>query len=362
MAYHRLETENTDADSPDIPRVGGTTPGTADGSVKAQPGSPAARMAGLATNILAIGLILILGVISARQALRWWSAAATINVWDPQPEVVGPAVVARKPSAAGQAPSRSLQHLLAFGDESLLAARTELRGDLADVLARLRADCRAITEKTERVQRVVGPAEQRMLARIGLQRPVESTSRWRMYQLEGPVPLVVTVLDQPVTADTADRPEVGDLTSRVVSWGLAFPAVSDEDLPQDRWTLFTLTADNPTVGALTGQPVLPQPPQSRRTLSLQAETGATMLGFRGAGSVSVWQTFYNRKLAAPAWTPATGWRQDGPVWQRSFTGPHGRLDVQLIEEADGSLNGLLMSAPPITVAPGNRLNRPRRDN
>jgi hypothetical protein len=252
-----------------------------------------------------------------------------------------------------------MRHLLAFGDDSLLATRTELKGDVEDVLAQLRDDCRLIAEQVERVERSPGPAESHLLARIRSQEPVESTSRWRLYQITTPVPMVVAVLDQPVLDQPAlDQPEpvpaanrkgrnVAAMESRVVSWGLAFPVMSDEDAPSDRWTLFTLTAETPRLGPIAKHRALPVPPQSRRTMSLQAESGAVMVGFRGTGSILTWRMYYDRQLAKSTWTPTSNWRHDGPSWQRSFMSQlEGRLEVQLIEETDGSLNGLLMSAPP----------------
>jgi hypothetical protein len=229
------------------------------------------------------------------------------------------------------------------------------------VLARLRDDCRSIAEQIERVEREPGPAEQQLLARIRLQEPIASSPRWRMYQVVAPVPMVVTVLDQATREPQATREtqstrvaaghdrvrNVAATESRVVSWGLAFPAVSNEDTSSDRWTLFTLTAETPRLGSIAKHRALPLPPQSRRTMSLQAESGAVMVGFRGTGSIQAWRMHYDHQLAEPAWTPTSSWRHDGPIWQRSFASPlDGRLDVQLIEEADGMLNGLLMSAPP----------------
>ncbi|HJN08444.1 MAG: hypothetical protein QGG09_17265 [Pirellulaceae bacterium] len=307
----------------------------------------ARRVAGFATNVLASGLILILGAVGGQHALRWWSAGRSTAVSDPLAQVVGPEAVQRKRSPVGAA-TEPLRHMLAFGDYPLLATRSELRGDTPDVLARLRADCRTMAERISHVDRKPGPAEQQMLTQIRLQEPVESSSRWRMYQIDTPLPMVVTVLDQPTRDLTGQDRIVAAMESRVVSWGLAFPAVSDEDLPSDRWTVFTLTAEDPQLGPVAQFRTLPIPPQSRRTMSLQAESGAVMVGFRGTGSIRAWQLFYNRQLAVPTWTPTSDWRHDGPTWQRSFTSLRGgRLDVQLIEETDGSLNGLLMSAPPI---------------
>lgn len=311
----------------------------------------AARIAGVATNVLATGLILMLGVVGGQHALRWWSAARSLGSADPLSadplaDVIGPAAVqgSRAPDRAVGEPAR---HLLAFGDYPLLAVRTELQGDTQDVLARLRDDCRSMAERTHRVQRTPGPAEQRMLTRIRLLEPIESTSRWRMYQIDSPLPLVVTVLDQPARGAAASDRNIAAVESRVVSWGLAFPALSDENASGGRWSLFTLTADNPQLGAIAIDRACPVPPQSRRTMSLRAESGAVMVGFQGTGSVRAWQTFYDRELAVPKWTPISGWRHDGSTWQRSFTSPlDGRLDVQLSEAADGSLDGLLMAAPP----------------
>ena len=326
----------------------------------ASPKPPAVRVAGLATNVLATGLILILGAVGARHALHWWSAARMMGTADPVAEVIGPDAVPRRPvndrGAKILAPiehsaDEPLRHLLAFGDGALAATRTELHGDTQAALARLRADCRSIAKQTTRVQRTSGPAERQMLSNMHRREPVEATSRWRMYQIDSPVPMVVTVLDQPVRDASNESPQVAGLESRVVSWGLAFPAVSDQDAPLDRWTLFTLTADPPRLGLLAAHSTLPIPPQSRRTMSLQADSGAAIVGVRGTGSIHTWRKFYDDLLVEPAWTPTSGWRHEGHTWQRSFTNSRGgRLDVQLLEAADGLLTGLLMSAPPIMRA------------
>jgi hypothetical protein len=310
----------------------------------------ATRIARIATNILASGLILILGAVGGQHALHWWSIARSTAVTDPLAHVLGPDAVQRRQMPDGHRDNPQ-RHMLAFGDHPMLAMRSEMRGDSQDVLARLRDECRAIVSGTKRVDREPGPAEQQMLTGVRDQEPVESSSDWRMYQIESPLPMVVTVLDQPARGTAVLDQNDSAVESRVVSWGLAFPAISNEDLSSDRWTLFTLTAENRRLGPNTQLRALPIPPQSRRTMSLQAESGAVMVGFRGRGSVLGWQLFYNQKLAGPTWKPTSNWRHDGPTWQRSFISPRrGRLDVQLIEQEDGSLNGLLMSAPPMGEA------------
>jgi len=316
----------------------------------------AARVAGIATNTLATGLILILGAVGGQHALRWWSSASALATPDPLPQAIGPAAVERKQATTG-AGHDPLRHLLAFGDDPLLASRSELHGDVGDALARLREDCRWLAQRVDRVRRVPGPAERQLLAQVRHAAPIESTPRWRMYQIETPLPLVVTVLDQPSVesagdafapaGDASEVAEISVLESRVVSWGLAFPAVSDDHARSDRWTLFALAADSPRLDATAARRGPPVPPASRRTLSLQAESGAALVGFRGNGPVLDWKMYYDRELSGPRWTPTSVWRREGPTWQRSFTSPRdGRLDVQLSEEADGSLGGLLMSAPP----------------
>ncbi len=317
----------------------------------------ASRIAGLATNVLASGLILILGVAGGQQALRWWSAVRPTSATDSWSQamgspVIGPASAERPRPTAGRTPS-ARRHHLTFGDDALLATRTELHGSVPQVLTQLRDDCRSIAQRIERVRRSPGPAERHLLARIRHQKPVESTKRWRMYQIETPVPMVVTVLDQPapLAADEVPRRDIAPPESRVVSWGLALPAVADVAAASDRWTLFTLTAETPRPGSFALQRVLPVPPQCQRTMSLQSEAGALMVGFRGTGRLLAWRTYYDAQLAGPEWTPTSGWRHDGPIWQRSFVSQRdGRLDVQLIDEADGLLSGLLMSAPPQGVA------------
>lgn len=345
-----MESGNTAArpDPQTIPSVRASS--EASTSSEASKKSLAARVAGFGTNILASGLILILGALGGQHALHWWSIASSTAESDPLRQVVGPEVVQRRRLADGTADD-PLSHKLAFGDYPLLATRSELHGDTQDVLARLRADCRSMADRIKRVDRTPGPAERQMLKGVRQLEAVESSSHWRMYQIEAPLPMVVTVLDQPLRDAAGQDRNIASVESRVVSWGLAFPAVTDEEPPNDRWTLFTLTAENPRNNSTGQLRALPLPPQSRRTMSLQGKSGAIMVGFRGTGSAHAWQMFYNQKLTGPTWTPTSNWRHDGPTWQRSFTSPRGgRLDVQLIEEADGSLNGLLMSAPPIGEA------------
>jgi len=347
MTHHPQESPNIT--TPDTPPV--AVP--ARSPAGAGPKTLASRIAGFATNVLATGLILILGAVGGQHALRWWSAARslsaarTVSNADPLLQTLGPEAVERTGSPTGS-DGEPQRHVLTFGDYPLLATRTELRGGTQEVLARLRDDCRIMAERTKRVERIPGPAEQRMLERIRGQEPIESTAHWRMYQIESPLPLVVTVFDQPALPRSDSTANVVAMESRVVSWGLAFPVALDGKSSQDRWTLFTLTGENPQVGSSSQFRTLPIPPHSQRTMSLQAESGATMIGFSGIGSVREWQTFYDAEFAEPGWSPASGWRHDGPSWQRSFTSPReGRLDVQLIEATDGSLNGLLMAAPPL---------------
>lgn len=285
------------------------------------PGTPTAigrvgrRWSRWAGNLLVSGLIVVIGLTFGRQLVQWMTDDA-----DPPP-------------APPVALNNDFTHDLQFGELPFAFRDTQFVGDQDAAFAKLRESC------GEAVRREVLPshepraAEMRLLDSLQRKEPVDrQPGQWAIYQLEGPILMVVATRE---IAGSADGEHVAAVNSRVVSWGLGVP---DAD---SNWLLFTYAVGAGPGDSPAGFPALPVPPGSRRTMSLNSVSGGTLVGFVGAGPASDWRRFYDQWFAERRWAAEIPWRQESAVWQARFVKPgSGRVDVQLVDDG-ATMTGML---------------------
>lgn len=287
-------------------------------------------------NVLATLVLVYGGLTVGRQVLQWWGE---------KPQPPGGRKQIEAPGGLGDL-GRS--HVIQAGTLPVELRRQEIEGDVKAAFAALRASCRDIAEHPQPITDEPRLAELALLESIAQAKPVEEEpGKWQLYQLEGPMALVVATADVPagkVPAETpgGDVPNVAGAKRRVVCWGLAVR------LSGTRWTLFTLQAGGHGASAPAGLPPLPIPPGCERTLALGAVGGDAIIGFQGRTAPADCRKALDRWFADQGWTAPTDWQQLGPAWQRRYQQAQGyQIDIQLEGTAGEVTRGLfVVSAPP----------------
>lgn len=287
------------------------------------------RLSAWAGNLLVSAVIVVVALTFGREVLNWWYADGQVEVkYEPVEDVTGPLLVG----------DDDLEHFLQFGDAPLVFGTSRLAGDKDAVFTALLASCRRIAHAGRQLGREPGPAEQNMLAHTANLEPVDAEPGvWQIYQLDGPIPMVLAVTDSTATASGR---EVARSPRRVLSWGLALP-VTESD-----WTLFTCSAANAAAATLPSLSLLPEPTDSLRTMLLRTEDGGALIGLAGPGDIKAWQEYFDHWFAEQDWKAVSRWRREGNSWQARYGDAKlGWIHVQM--SADGRfVRGMLTVAPP----------------
>ncbi len=301
---------------------------SADGTEHSAPtgmGRVAKRWGNWAANLLVSGLIIVVALTFGRQVKEWWDAESP-------GDGTGHAAAVLGESAIGD----ELQpHQLEFGDVPFALQRSQFAGDQAAVFQALRDKCRAALQQSTSANHQPGPVEAKMLARIAAVEPVETVANGSIYQLEGPILLVVAVRQVPADNSQPHRREVVASRSGVVSWGLGVPTADSA------WTLFTYSAADRSEGTTSNLALDALPDSCRRTMSLQAEDGGSLVGFRVDGPPQALMDEFDRRLTQRGWTSDVPWRRIGSGWHARFMQNRNRLDVQFAAADRQTMSGML---------------------
>lgn len=292
-------------------------------------GKAAKRLSGWAANLLASGLVLVIGLALGRQVLEWWQADSA------QPDAKSK-VLASDPGELG---SLDRPHLLELGSVPFTLRRDTVLGDKAAAFAALRAGGQKTVSEPLEPRGQAGPAERRMLSQIKSQKPTSvSAGRWELYELDGPILMVAGVQFFASEDRTATE-------RRVVFWGLAVPHGVGYPEKEARWTLFSF---HPTGGAAkSALPVarLTLPGDLPVTLSLATEDGSQVIGFRASGDSAALGVRMEQSFSKQGWKLAGPWKQDGGAWQGKFEGRGGVADVQWSSDVANEFVGLVTVTP-----------------
>jgi hypothetical protein len=302
---------------------------------KAPPGfaSLARRISSWTSKGILTGIILVVGLVFGRQVLVWWGEG------DP----------ARNPPPPPAAPSEALgdetaEHVLRFGDNPWSMRRQVISGDVHAAVTTLLAKCRRDTLEGGVPEAPPGPQEQTLLRSLaGRQHVDREEGKWRTYQFNAAVPMVVGIRVRRRGVGSSGGKKVAGTDLRVVSWGFGVPADSN------RWTLYTFVWASPTSGPAPGIPVIPLPPDCRRTLSMGVAEGGAVVGFRGPAQPDTWKVFFDQQFRTRGWRRDGPWRPQAGRWFNRYAqgpGPDGAaVDVQFGPDGPGQMTGLLMITP-----------------
>lgn len=285
-------------------------------------------MAGWTTNLLAIGLVLVIAVGLGRQLVEWYGLDAV-----PTPGPIELPLGALDPNDSGAQPPR-----LEFGDQGYSLVRDTLVGDREAAVAKLRERCRTLLESAGEPTRAPGQSELRFLEQSAGRAPLEQQAgRWEIHQFEGDFPLLVAIRTQPPAAN----PSLAEPARRVLAWGLVVPA------DERTWNLYLYQAAGTATDAAAVARRLPLPAGCRRTLSLVGNRGESTIGIAGSAAVQTWVQEFDRGYQQLGWK-SRGWRVAGGVWQARYDSPRaieGHVEVRFHEAERGRLTGLILALP-----------------
>jgi hypothetical protein len=268
----------------------------------------ARRLAGWTSNLLVSAVVLVVGLTFGRLLTSWWA-------WEGQAGA-SPALAYRL-TDSGTLGNADSPHQVEFGELPVRLGRQIVEGDTQTVLAALRDRCRVVAGQGGQAPRVPGPEETKMLQGMVDLQPVEQLpGKWRMYQLERPIPLVAVT-----DARTPAAGHEGQSLGHVLCWGLAFPAGTG----LNEWTLLTVSPTGGSSRSPTDPLTMALPAGAQRQMQVQSENGGGMLLFRGTGVAEAWWSVID------GWFQQHGWSQ----WDVG-TSDEGRRYRRYVSTAAGS--------------------------
>ncbi|MES2791360.1 MAG: hypothetical protein V4719_17215 [Planctomycetota bacterium] len=265
----------------------------------------ARRISSRTTDLLAIGIVVVVSLTMGRQILEWWRADA------PAVLDLGPLDNASAEWGAGSRPVA-----LEFGNSPLSMTRQMVStGGVEAALSSVRERCQQALVSIGEPDGPPDMSEVEQLEALALLSPDVQQPGWQLFSLDGGMAAVVGVKTfggKPGNLDPASPSG----RRRVVCWGLVFPGLS-----QGVWTAYTFVRRPKDVSQPSAlSPVdfdlsrMELPPECQRTVLMQEAGQAGLLGFRGRLDPAVWQRHFESwlqvrgwKLAEPWTHPATGW-------------------------------------------------------
>ncbi len=256
--------------------------------------SVARRISGWTTNLLATAVVVLIALLFGRQLIALWRA--------PEPF---PDVRAENQLAAFDDPLTPLQ--IEFGNSPMVLYRQPFLGELDAALQQLCQACAAQLKKAPRpTSKTVPASEAALLARVAKRPPLKLVPPdGALYQLDDSLPVIVGTKQ---IAD--DRPDgsVGNLTERVVIWGIVVPG------PDEGWTLYSFGAQGDEVQPESTTSIgasVPLPPGAERILTMRWPGGGGVTAFSGAAEPEQWTQFFDNWFETQGAERTIAWRRYG---------------------------------------------------
>lgn len=335
--------------------------------------SLAKRIRGWTTNLLATALVAVLALAIGRQLISWWRVEPNGNGSSNQATSIA------LPDVGG---GQALE--LGFGSLPYPLQCRTLRGDLSAATGALTTACRELAVNAPPLSGL-GPAEQQLLALVSQAEPVErGPGSLEVFAAPQGMPVVVVTGTFPAEPEKQEQPgaflppladgqpetqasslkPVGTSQRRVVTWGLAAAAVEGEwnlyiahagqgrgnsprspDMATSPGTISPSAASADPATSSSGLPdLVPEPPGSKRSLSLRNAAGGGLIALAGPGQPDAWMAFYTDWFNHHGWQPIQAWQSAAGRWHARFrrSGEPGPVvaDVQF-GPSGGGLSGLI---------------------
>jgi hypothetical protein len=299
------------------------------------------------TDLIAVGLLLIGGLVFGRQLVEWWG--------DETPLSVAPQGASGASPDGGPAGWGDWESLVSweFGDLSLGLACQTVRGDFDTVRSKLLAACLRAAETSAAPAEAASNAEKILLARTRDRAPhLKGRDGIAVYWLEDQFELAVAVRTPPDAPQEATQDATAGRVGaepRLVCWGLALP------VGEDVTTLY-LFRQAEMAGSRSGVEAdsVPAPPEARRILALRDERGGALSAYAGEGVPQSWMRFFDAQFASAGWSARAEWQTIHGGYRIQFE--RGRLEKVAAKVSDENKTSQMRTADvQITVAGDGRL-------
>ena len=295
----------------------------------------AGRVSSWTTKGLLSLIVLVTGLGVGRQTLHWWRQE-------------GPAQ--SKPLPSAEVADPDIPQVLQFGQSPWSLRRQTLQGPVAAARNTLRNVSREAVLSAPPPPGGCKPQEAALLATLATRRPLEEQPGvWRLYELEGNLPVVIGVRragdSAPARAD-AVAPEA----YRMVTWSVGVPIAGQG------WTLYTFSPSGPSTGANGNGPAVPIPPSSTPLVAVRSIDGGGISTFKGDSRPADWADFFDLWFRSHKGQRLGQWQRHGALWQASFelgeAGHSVSVFVQFGGHRDREMTGIVVVAPPSTPSDG----------
>lgn len=300
--------------------------------------TPAQRVMRRTTDLLAIAILLIGGLMVGGRLSKWWAT-------DPA-DTPSPMEVAQAESGAPAHWGDDGQPVtLEFGPFAQALRRQELRGTTEEITRQLTDWCRNTVQQSDLPSAVPDARETALLKQLKTLPAVATLpNRGTVYRADYPVSMVLgtRLADGRNGGKTEDVP-----AERVVCWGFAFPQRPGV------WTVF-LSGPGEAARQLSPLPSIELPKHCERLISLRNDRGDALLAFTGADRASVARRHFEEWFQARGWAVGRAWNEVNGRWSARFVSPpgdapqagwEGSVDLQLGDQGNGGVSGVLNFTP-----------------
>jgi len=258
------------------------------------------------TDLLAIGLLLVVGLVLGRQLTAWWNEPELRLITDPA-SVTGPGTAWTEPDD------------LQLGDLGQTIHRQRVTGSRQAAWEALENSTRKTANQAGWPESEPDSAERQLLERLSRKTTrTTDTTTISLHRLDGPLPMIVAV-----------RRLLGN--HRIVGWGLATRT------PDNEWVTWTFAGTkNTTVETVS------LPPGSRRLLAVGSGDPERLLVFAGSSNDDGWWRHFDTELNRE------GWESTGPPsrcdtgWTARWQHPGGHaLVISARQHNSGDWHGML---------------------
>lgn len=262
-------------------------------------GALARRISTYTSRTLLSVVVVVAGVVFARQVLEWWGDdAADSHV---------------RPLAADPGHPSAGRELL-VGDHPWVIVRHPFQGDAAAASRALLAACQAAADEADGMSLPTpSPEERSLLARLAGIPPDRQTSGGvSLYALPEGFPLVVGTRDSvPSDVVVGSVPSEGQKLA-VATWGIAVPTTPTS------WSLYTFCPESRSGGQAAAPLQPPLPPGCRRLLHVRSADGHGMIVFTGPPQPEAWKAVFDRWAAEAGLQSREGWREFSGAWRATY--------------------------------------------
>jgi len=300
------------------------------------------KLASWTTNLLASGLVLIVGLVAGREVLLWWRS--------PPGESTSPSLAAIDNGPPAWDFDRGFFDLR-FGAAPVVVRRQVFSGDRPAVQETLRRHSAALAqqalaqESSRRQSQAQDPADatrqadpestRRLLKRLAGMTPVSGEpDRWALYEWPTPLPANVVVNDPP---------------SRILAWGLAFPDAKPEG-ENGNWSLFSWadlgSPERSSPSNVAGAEEPPRPEGTTLGLCITSPDDTALATFQARGGTAWIERHYDEWSRRVGGQVESAWRSTGRLRSARYRLPAGSsVLVQLDGQDPAAVRGIVTQWP-----------------